>query len=229
MLFRQLFDTATSTYTYLLADEASGQAALIDPVFEQVERDLKLIEQLGFELKYVLDTHVHADHITAAGALRKRTGAQTVAGPLGAKCTDIKLAHGESLHLGELDIEILHTPGHTDDSVSYRVGANVFTGDALFIRGTGRTDFQNGSAAALYDSITKVLFALPADSLVWPGHDYHGMTMSTIAEEREHNPRVAGKTREEFITLMENLALPMPKRLNIAVPANRVCGAEAEA
>ncbi len=156
--------------------------------------------------------------------LRSRTGAKTVAGPRGANCTDIKLGHGEVLRLGDLEINSLETPGHTDDSVSYRVGANLFTGDALFIRGTGRTDFQNGDAGQLYDSVTKVLFSFPGDTLVWPGHDYKGMTVTTIDEERRHNPRLANKNRDEFIALMNALSLPKPKKIDVAVPANRRCG-----
>lgn len=224
MLLRQLFDPESSTYSYLVADEASGEAALIDPVREQIERDLGLVAELGLRLRWVLETHVHADHVTAAGALRERTGARTVASTTGAPCIDVRLAHGERLPLGALEIVALETPGHTDDGLSYLVGAHVFTGDTLLIRGCGRADFQNGDAGALYDSITRTLFTLPGDTAVWPGHDYRGFTSSTIAEERQSNPRLAGRTRDEFIALMAGLRLPPPKRLAESVPANRACG-----
>ena len=221
---RQLFDSETWTYTYLIADRESGKAALIDPVLEQVDRDLALIEELGFELVYVLETHVHADHITAAGELRKRTGATTVASPLGAACVDMQVEHGQKLPLGALEIEALATPGHTDDSMSFRVGEHLYTGDTLFVRGTGRADFQNGSPAALYNSITKVLFSLPDHTQVWPGHDYKGQSASTIGEEKRFNPRIANRSLGEFEDIMNNLGLPAPKKLAESVPANRRCG-----
>jgi glyoxylase-like metal-dependent hydrolase (beta-lactamase superfamily II) len=229
MLFRQLFDSESCTYTYLVADEVSGEAALIDPVREQLDRDLRLVGQLGLTLRYVLDTHVHADHITAAGELRDRTGAQTVSCLTGgADCASLRLGHGSQLHLssrpGGLLLKALATPGHTDDSLSFLIEDRVFTGDALLIRGCGRTDFQNGSPGQLYDSITQVLFALPASTKVYPAHDYCGQTMSTIAEEQRYNPRLAGKSRDEFIALMNNLHLAPPKKLHLAVPANRACG-----
>jgi len=224
MFLRQLFDAETWTYTYLVADPSSGKAALIDPVLEQVDRDLRLIDELGFELSYVLETHVHADHITGAGALRDRTGANTVAHARGAACIDSHVIDGDKLSLGSVTIEVLGTPGHTDDSLSYRVGDHVFTGDALLIRGSGRADFQNGDPATLFNSITQVLFALPDATTVWPGHDYKGRTCSTIGEEKRHNLRVAGKSVAEFIDIMNNLGLPAPRKLSIAVPANRQCG-----
>lgn len=225
MLLRQLFDRETYTYTYLVADPASKKAVLIDPVREQVDRDLKLIEELGLELVYALDTHVHADHVTGCGLLRQRTGTKSVASrDSAAECVDVKVSHGDKLRVGALEVEVLATPGHTDDSLSYRIGDNVFTGDALFVRGTGRTDFQNGDPGALYHTLTEVLFALPDDTKVWPGHDYRGHTMTTVGEEKRHNPRVAGKSREEFIHIMEHLDLPRPARIDEAVPANRACG-----
>lgn len=224
MLLRQLFDRETSTYTYLVADEQTREALLIDPVIEQAERDLALVKELGLTLRYTLDTHVHADHVTASGTLRERTKCQTVAGVGGAVCADLHLSGGDSLTLGSLEVTVLATPGHTDDSVSYRVNEHVFTGDALLVRGTGRTDFQNGSSSALYASITNVLFALPDDTRVWPGHDYKGHTQTTIGEERAHNPRIAGKTCEDFSRIMDNLKLPPPVHLARAVPANRGCG-----
>jgi glyoxylase-like metal-dependent hydrolase (beta-lactamase superfamily II) len=223
---RQLFDPESSTYSYLLADEVTKQAVLIDSVREQAERDLKLIDELGLDLKYVLETHTHADHVTGAAILRGRTGARTVTASNEVACADIHVKGGDRLLLGNIPICVLATPGHTDDSVSYLVESSVFTGDALFIRGTGRTDFQNGNAAALYESITTVLFQLPDDTLVLPGHDYRGQTASTIGEEKRLNPRLAGKSRNEFIDIMNNLHLPNPKKIAEAVPANRACGAD---
>lgn len=224
MLFRQLIDEDTHTYTYLLADLDTGQAVLIDPVLEQVDRDVRLLEELGLRLAYAIDTHVHADHVTAGGVLRERTGAQVVGSPLGAECVDVRVRHGDVLRVGSMAIEVLETPGHTDDSLSFRVGNRVFTGDALFVRGSGRTDFQNGDPRVLYDSVTRVLFSLPDETEVWPGHDYRGHTSSTIGEEKRLNPRFAGKSEAQFVELMKDLALPPPKRLDQAVPANRRCG-----
>lgn len=224
MLFRQLFDATSSTYTYLIADLASRKALLIDPVAEQAERDLTLVRQLGLTLSHVFDTHVHADHVTASGLLRQRTGATVVGGAAGAGCADVHVNHGDVVRVGAVELRVLATPGHTDDSVSYLMDDRVFTGDALLIRGNGRTDFQNGSASVLYDSITRVLFALPDETLVYPAHDYKGLTVTTIGEEKHHNPRVAGKSREEFIRIMDHLGLPKPKQIDVAVPANRACG-----
>lgn len=225
MIFRQLFDAETSTYTYLLADERTREAVLIDTVREQADRDLTLVNELGLKLIYVLDTHTHADHITAAGTIRERTGARTVAGRSAAPCADVHVRHGETLKVGALEIKVLETPGHTDDSVSYYVPGMVFTGDALLIRATGRTDFQNGSPDALYESLTDVLFKLPDDTLVYPAHDYKGMTVSTIAEEKRWNARIANRSHDEFVQVMRSLKLPAPKQIDVAVPANRACGA----
>jgi sulfur dioxygenase len=224
MILRQLFDRETSTYTYLLADPTTGEAALIDPVLENLERDLGLVSDLGLLLRYAMDTHVHADHVTAAGEIRRRTGCRTVAGARGASCADLHLEHGETLCLGDLTIEVIATPGHTDDSVCYRVGDDLFTGDTLFVRGNGRTDFQNGDPGDLYDSITRRLFALPDATRVWPGHDYKGFTGSTIGEEKRLNPRLAHRSRADFMALMNGLDLPPPKALAAAVAANRACG-----
>jgi glyoxylase-like metal-dependent hydrolase (beta-lactamase superfamily II) len=224
MLIRQLVDPETSTYTYLVADPVAREAALIDPVREQIDRDLELVAELGLRLVYVLETHVHADHITAAGPLRERTGATTCASSTGAPCVDRQLLHGSAVRVGSIEITALSTPGHTNDSLSYYVPGAVFTGDALLIRGCGRTDFQNGDAGALYDSVTKTLFALPSDTLVYPGHDYHGRTVSTIDEEKRCNPRFAHTTRDEFAAVMRSLNLPPPRRLHEAVPANQACG-----
>jgi glyoxylase-like metal-dependent hydrolase (beta-lactamase superfamily II)/rhodanese-related sulfurtransferase len=227
MLLHQLYDRETWTYTYLVADEVSRQAVLIDPVFEQAERDLALVTELGLILRYALDTHVHADHVTASGLLRERTGAKTVASVRGAACADLKLQSGDRLELGTLVVEVLATPGHTDDSVSYRIGSHVFTGDALLVRGTGRSDFQNGNSTQLYRSLQEVLFALPPETTVWPGHDYRGFSKSTIGDEMRYNPRVAGKSKDEFIQIMDNLGLPQPAQMDRAVPRNQRCGAVA--
>ncbi len=224
MMIRQLFDQETSTYTYLIADPAAGAAALIDPVREHVERDLQLVHELDLTLTHVLETHVHADHVTAAGLLRERTGARTHASAAGAPCVDVQLRHGDVVRVGDVAITALATPGHTDDSLSFLVPGAVFTGDALLIRGCGRADFQNGDPGQLHDSITRVLFALPPETVVYPGHDYKGRTSSTIGEEQRWNPRLAGKSRDEFIALMNQLGLPPPRHLAVAVPANRACG-----
>lgn len=224
MIFRQLFDPESSTYTYLIADPVTQQAALIDPVLEQVERDLTLLKELGLTLTQVLDTHVHADHVTAAGQLRERTGCQVAGGEGGASCADRHVRHGDVVQVGGLSLRVLATPGHTNDSVSYLLGDRVFTGDALLVRGTGRTDFQNGNAGQLYDAITHHLLTLPDETQVYPAHDYKGHMVTTIGEEKRFNPRLAGKDRAAFIQLMAELHLPPPKKIDIAVPANRACG-----
>ncbi len=224
MLLRQLFDKESSTYTYLVADEATGAAALIDPVKEQIERDTKLLAELGLHLEWVLETHVHADHVTAAGLLRQRTGAKTAASSVGAPCVDRGLADGDVLQLGSVTLTALATPGHTDDGMSFTTTGYVFTGDTLLIRGCGRADFQNGDPRALYRSITEVLFALPDDTVVLPAHDYRGVGQSTIGEEKAHNPRVAGKSVDDFVVLMNGLDLPRPAKIDVAVPSNRACG-----
>ena len=227
MLFRQLFDPETSTYTYLLADQRTRQAAIIDPVVEQTARDLQLLRELNLDLVLTLETHVHADHVTGSGALRDATGAKTaVSAAAGVPCADLHLFDGDELELGRHRIRVLSTPGHTDGCLSYLVDDRVFTGDALLIRGTGRTDFQSGSAAELYDSITEKLFALPDETYVYPGHDYRGRSVSTIGEEKRFNPRLAGKTKDEFIGIMRDLNLAPPKKIVEAVPANLVCGGE---
>ena len=225
MFVRQLFDATSSTYTYLLADRAAGVAALVDPVRDQVDRDLSQLHELGLTLTYVLDTHVHADHVTAAAVLRERTGAGTCASVRGAACASQHLRHGDVLRLGEIAITVLATPGHTDDSLSFLIPGAVFTGDALLIRGCGRTDFQNGDPGVLYDSITGTLFTLPDATVVYPAHDYRGRSWSTIAEEKQWNPRLAGKDRDQFIAIMAELGLPPPAQLATAVPANQACGA----
>jgi glyoxylase-like metal-dependent hydrolase (beta-lactamase superfamily II)/rhodanese-related sulfurtransferase len=229
MLLRQLFDKDSSTYTYLIADPETREAALVDPVLEQVERDLTLLGELGLTLKLVLETHVHADHVTAASVLRERTGAKTAASARGAPCVDMPLEDGAMLTVGRVEIRALSTPGHTDDGMSFLVEGQVLTGDALLIRGCGRADFQNGDAGALYDSVHGVLFRLPPETVVLPGHDYRGLTASTIGEEMRHNPRLANRSRESFIALMDNLKLPRPKLIDVAVPLNRACGNASDA
>lgn len=226
MIFRQLFDQETWTYTYLIGDSDTHEAALIDPVIEQVERDAKLLNELGLTLKYCLETHVHADHITGAGKLREHTGCDSLV-PANAHvaCANREIQHGEKLHVGNITIQAIATPGHTDSHMAYLInGDRVLTGDALFIRGCGRTDFQSGDAGTLYDSVTQQLFTLPDSTLVYPGHDYRGHTVSTIGEEKQWNPRFVHRTRPDFIEFMDNLNLPDPKKIMEAVPANQACG-----
>jgi len=225
MTFHQLYEHETSTYTYLLADPQTKEAVLIDPVLEKVDRDLTLIQEYGYHLKYVLDTHIHADHITGAGEIRKRTGAKSaVSEKANVDCVDLKLKDEQELSFGKYTIKALETPGHTDSCMSYYVDGKIFTGDTLLIRGTGRTDFQQGSSSKLYDSITGKLFALPENTIVYPGHDYRGQTSSSIEMEKKHNPRVSGKTKEQFVQIMSELKLTQPKKIHEAVPANLSCG-----
>jgi len=226
MIFRQLFDKETSTYTYLLADEKTREALIIDSVLENAERDLKLIKELGLKLIYTVETHVHADHITAAAKLSEETGAKRVV-PFGSgvKCADVFICDAEVLNFGAYELFAIHTPGHTANCTSYKIANMLFTGDSLFIRGNGRTDFQSGSAAALYKSINQKLYSFADETLVYPGHDYKGMTVSTIGEEKIFNPRIKlGITEEEFIKTMDSLNLPNPKLIQEAVPANLACG-----
>jgi sulfur dioxygenase len=228
MFFRQLFDPASSTLSYLIADDGSHEAVLIDPVIGQIERDERLLREHGLKLKYTIETHVHADHVTAAHALRQATGAQTVvARDCDAQGYDRLLQDGDVILFGHEEILAIATPGHTPGSTSYLWRDRVFTGDTLLIGGCGRTDFQNGSAAALWDSITRKLFVLDEQILVYPGHDYKGRRVSSIGEEKRFNARVAGKTREEFLAIMDNLNLPMPSHIHEAVPANLEGGANA--
>ena len=227
LIFRQLFDYDTWTYSYLLADPISKEGVLVDSVKEKVDRDLKLIEELGIKLKYVLETHVHADHVTGADGLRKATGAEVVYGvAANVPCADINAEDGVTLEVGHFQVKIISTPGHTDGCTTYHIDDMIFTGDALLIRGCGRTDFQQGSADVLYHSVTEKLFKLPLDTKVYPAHDYKGNEMSTIEEEINFNARLGkGKTKEIFIDIMDNLNLAKPKRIDIAVPANMKCGA----
>ncbi|MBK0392061.1 MBL fold metallo-hydrolase [Ramlibacter sp. CrO1] len=221
----QLFDPASSTYTYVLADPATGDALIIDPVDEQIERDLAVLQQHGLRLAWTVETHAHADHITSAGLLAEHAGARTAA-PAGCHIgtASVQLQDGDTLRFGGETLRALHTPGHTAGSMSYLWRGHVFTGDTLLVNGCGRTDFQSGSAAQLYRSITEVLFALPDDTVVWPAHDYNGRSHSTIGAEKAGNARVAGKTLAEFIATMDSLHLPKPRRLDEAVPANQSSG-----
>jgi glyoxylase-like metal-dependent hydrolase (beta-lactamase superfamily II) len=225
MIFRQLFEPDTSTYSYLLGCERTRRACLIDPVASEVEGYVSRLKELDLTLMYTLETHVHADHVTGAGWLRDRLGSKSVVHrDAGAACADLLVTDGVVLQVGELVFEVRHTPGHTNGCVSYVLADRVFTGDALLIDGCGRTDFQQGDAGQLYDSITSRLFTLPPDTLVYPGHDYRGNTVSTITQERAKNSRLSGKSRAEFIELMQRLELPYPKHIDQALPANRACG-----
>jgi len=221
----QLFDPASSTYTYLLFDQASREALIIDPVDEQIERDLAVLHEYGLRLVWAVETHAHADHITSAGQLAELAGARTAA-PLGCGIGTAgeQLQHGDTLRFGAETLQALHTPGHTAGSMSFVWRDHVFTGDTLLIQGCGRTDFQSGSASALYHSITRVLFALPEQTTVWPGHDYQGRSHSSIGQEKAGNARIAGKSEAEFVATMAALALPRPRRIDEAVPANLSSG-----
>ncbi|MGE0616718.1 MAG: MBL fold metallo-hydrolase [Bacteriovoracia bacterium] len=225
-VFFQLFEPETSTYTYLLADGQTGEAVIIDSVLEMIERDYKWITEAGLKLLYAIDTHLHADHVTGAGELKKRTGARTaIAAAAKVGCADIALKDGDELRFGRFSLKALATPGHTDSCMSYYCEGRVFTGDALLIRGCGRTDFQQGSSDKLYQSVHEKLFSLPPETIVHPGHDYKGLTSTTVALERAHNPRLGGgKTREQFAQIMRDLKLAPPKKIDVAVPANLKCG-----
>jgi glyoxylase-like metal-dependent hydrolase (beta-lactamase superfamily II)/rhodanese-related sulfurtransferase len=230
MIFRQLFDSVSGTYTYLLASRHGGEALIIDPVIEKVERYLQLIKELDLRLVKAVDTHLHADHVTGLGALRDRTHCITVMGERSkADVVSMRLADGDRLTIEGVTLEAIYTPGHTDDSYSFRMNDRVFTGDTLLIRGTGRTDFQNGDARAQYDSIFNRLLKLPDETLVYPAHDYKGETVSTIGEEKAFNPRLQVKSIDEYVTLMNNLNLPNPKMMDVAVPANMKVGFAQEA
>lgn len=224
MIFKQFFEEKSSTYTYLIACEKTRNAVLIDPVACEVPQYLEALE--GLTLLYTLDTHVHADHITAAGLLRTQLGCKSVLNRYSdVSCGDILITDGCILRVGEFEVEALYTPGHTNSCTSYRIGESVFTGDTLLIDGCGRTDFQNGSADILYESIHNKLFSLPDSTVVYPGHDYKGRTSSTIGQEKQHNSRLGqGISKADFIELMNNLNLPYPKQIDVALPANQTCG-----
>jgi sulfur dioxygenase len=229
MIFRQLFDSASGTYTYVIASRRGGEALIIDPVLEKVERYLQLIAELDVRLVKAVDTHLHADHITGLGALRDRTHCITVMGEqTRADVVSMRVAEGDRVGIEGVSLNVLYTPGHTDDSYSYLLNDRVFTGDTLLIRGTGRTDFQNGSPYAQYDSIFNKLLRLPDDTLIYPAHDYKGETVSTIGEEKRFNPRLQVKSVDEYADLMNNLNLPNPKMMDVAVPANLRVGLRQE-
>lgn len=230
MIFRQLFEPVSSTYTYLVGCGQTGEAALIDPVLESVERDLDVIRELGLTLTCTIETHIHADHVTGAGRLRALSGSKAgFPAASGADFVDFTISEGTPVRVGELQVRPIYTPGHTDDHHAYVVesegASRVFTGDALLIEGCGRTDFQNGDAATLYRSVHDKIFALGDETLVYPAHDYNQRFVSSVAQERARNPRLGcGKTVDEFVEIMGALNLPRPKKMDIAVPANRHCG-----
>ena len=225
MIFRQLFDRTSSTYSYLIAERSGGEALIIDPVLENTDQYVQLLDELDVRLALAVDTHIHADHVTALGRLRQQTDCATAMGEhTAAECVSVKFSEGESLRVDKLKMDILYTPGHTDDSYSFLLPDRVFTGDTLLIRGTGRTDFQNGDPGAQYDSLFGKLLSLPQDTLVYPAHDYNGMTVSTIGEELQHNPRLQVENRQAYIDMMNALDLDNPRLMDIAVPANRSCG-----
>jgi glyoxylase-like metal-dependent hydrolase (beta-lactamase superfamily II) len=225
MLFRQLFDGVSSTYTYLLADRKGGEALIIDPVAERVDQYAKLIEELDLKLVMAVDTHIHADHVTGIGHLREATACATAMGEQSAaECVSVKIREGDILKADGLRLKAIYTPGHTDDSYSFMMDDRVFTGDTLLIRGTGRTDFQNGDPGAQYDSLFEKLLKLPEDTIVYPAHDYEGRTSSSIGEEVRFNPRLQVASRQAYIDQMNALSLDPPRLIDVAVPANRSCG-----
>ena len=225
MIFRQLFDSVSGTYSYLLASRAGGEALILDPVLEKVDRYCQLLRELDLKLVKAVDTHLHADHVTGLGELRDRTHCVTIMGEQSkADVVAMRVSDGDKVMIEGLGLDVMYTPGHTDDSYSFLMGDRVFTGDTLLIRGTGRTDFQNGSARAQYDSIFNRLLKLPEETMVFPAHDYKGDTVSTIGEEKRFNPRLKVKSVDEYIELMANLKLPNPKMMDVAVPANMHVG-----
>ena len=229
MIFRQLFDSTSGTYTYLLASRRGGEALIIDPVLERVERYLQLVRELDLRLVKAVDTHLHADHVTGLGALRDRTHCITVMGEhTQADVVSMRVADGDYVGIEGMRLDVLYTPGHTDDSYSFLLADRVFTGDTLLIRGTGRTDFQNGDPRAQYNSIFNKLMKLPDETLVYPAHDYKGESVSTIGEEKNFNPRLRVKSIDEYVDLMNNLKLPNPKMMDVAVPANMRVGLRQE-
>jgi glyoxylase-like metal-dependent hydrolase (beta-lactamase superfamily II) len=230
VIFRQLFDLETSTYSYLLGCERTRLACLVDSVASELDVYVNLLTRLNLNLIYTLETHVHADHITAAGLLRQTLGSKSVVHQnTDVKCADLLVADKFLLQIGDVDIEVRHTPGHTSGCVSYVLADRVFSGDSLLIGGCGRTDFQQGDAGQLYDSITGQLFTLPADTLVYPGHDYNGNTVSTIKQEMSKNPRIGnGRKREDFIAIMQELKMAYPRFIDQALPANQSCGLPAD-
>lgn len=226
MLFKQFFEPDTSTFTYLLACEKTKQAVLIDTVESEVPKYLKELDTQGLKLVYTLETHVHADHVTGADALRQKLGSKSVVHrDAGAMCGDLLVTDGVHIIVGTIDLEVRYTPGHTNGCISFFAGDRIFTGDSLLIGGCGRTDFQQGNSGQLYDSIHTHIFSLPDEVIVYPGHDYNGNTQSTVGEERKNNKRLGGgKSREDFIQIMSELKLAYPKYIDVALPANQACG-----
>jgi glyoxylase-like metal-dependent hydrolase (beta-lactamase superfamily II)/rhodanese-related sulfurtransferase len=229
MIFRQFFDSVSGTYSYLLASRAGGEALILDPVLEKADRYCQLLRELDLRLVKAVDTHLHADHVTGLGELRDRTQCITIMGEQSkADVVSMRVSDGDKVTIEGLTLDVMYTPGHTDDSYSYLMGDRVFTGDTLLIRGTGRTDFQNGSSRAQYESIFNRLLKLPEETLVYPAHDYKGDTVSTIGEEKRYNPRLQVRNVDEYIELMANLKLPNPKMMDVAVPANMHVGLHQE-
>lgn len=229
MIFRQLFDSVSGTYSYLLASRAGGEALILDPVLEKADRYCQLLRELDLRLVKAVDTHLHADHVTGLGELRDRTQCITIMGEQSkADVVSMRVSDGDKVMIEGISLDVMYTPGHTDDSYSYLMGDRVFTGDTLLIRGTGRTDFQNGSSRAQYESIFNRLLKLPEETLVYPAHDYKGDTVSTIGEEKRYNPRLQVRNVDEYIELMANLKLPNPKMMDVAVPANMHVGLHQE-
>jgi len=229
MIFRQLFDSVSGTYSYLLASRAGGEALILDPVLEKADRYCQLMRELDVKLVKAIDTHLHADHVTGLGELRDRTQCITIMGDQSkADVVSMRVSDGDKITIEGLSLDVMYTPGHTDDSYSFLMGDRVFTGDTLLIRGTGRTDFQNGSARAQYDSIFNRLLKLPEETMVFPAHDYKGDTVSTIGEEKRHNPRLQVRSIDEYVELMNNLKLPNPKLMDVVVPANMHVGLHQE-
>ena len=221
MIFEQLFDTKSSTYTYIISSGEGREALIIDPVIEHTNEYLKILEKLKLKLVKVIDTHIHADHITALNELNKRTSCTRIMGENSkSEVIDIKVKDNEKINIENIELKAMYTPGHTDCSYSYFMKDRVFTGDTLLINGTGRTDFQNGSAEDAYDSLFNKLLKLPKDTLVYPAHDYNGKKFSTIETERNNNPRLQVSSKEEYAEIMENLKLANPKMMDVAVPAN---------
>lgn len=224
-MFKQLFDEASSTLTYLIADDETKEAVIIDPVKEHIESYAALAKQYDLTLKYALETHVHADHITAGGKLKQLLGLQTgVSEQCGAEHADLQLNDGDEINFGQQKLHVIATPGHTQGSLTFLWKDRVFTGDTLLINGCGRTDFQGGNASALYHSVTQKIFSLPDETLIYPGHDYQGRRVSSVIQEKLINPRLANKSQDEFVAIMHALDLPKPRLIDLAVPANRKCG-----
>lgn len=229
MLFRQLFEPDSSTYSYLLACEQTGESVLIDPVIDTVERDLEVLDRMGLSLTYTLETHIHADHLTGARTLRNLAGSKIVVPAMeGLRCADLGVVEGQPFRVGGIELQPLFTPGHTSTHHAYLVDTGthrmLFSGDALLIEACGRTDFQSGDPAQLYRSISEKLFGLPDETLVYPAHDYEGRQITTIGQEKRRNPRLHGRSEAEFIDLMNALELPYPRKIDFAVPGNEACG-----